>query len=142
MTDATIIKTAFFAAPRDTVWAFLTEKDKLAQWFHPAEADLADGQDFALVSNSEDGAPVKLCWGTVERMEPPSTLVYTFTIKPLNGVMTTVTWTLEEIHGGTKLTLKHEGIDAAGSAALGLLAALDAGWDRHIGGLRQSVSNP
>ena len=74
-------------------------------------------------------------------MEPPSVLVYTFTIKPLNGVMTTVTWTLEEIYGGTKLTLEHEGLDAAGSAALGLLAALDAGWDRHLGGLRECCSN-
>ena len=141
MTDATIIKTVFFPAPRETVWAFLTEKDKLAQWFHPADADLAEGQDYALVSTPEDGEPVKQCWGTVQRLESPSVLVYTFTIKPLNGVMTTVTWTLEEIYGGTKLTLEHEGLDDAGSAALGLLAALDAGWDRHLGGLRESVSN-
>ena len=34
MTDS-ITKTVFLKAPRDTVWAFLTEKDKLARWFHP-----------------------------------------------------------------------------------------------------------
>ena len=141
MTDATIVKTVFFPAPRETVWAFLTEKDKLAQWFHPADADLAEGRDYALVQPSDSGEPATVCWGTVRRMEPPSLLVYTFTIKPLNGVMTTVTWTLEEIHGGTKLTLKHEGLDAAGSAALGLLAALDVGWDKHFAGLRESVSS-
>ena len=68
MTETTITKTSFFAVSRETVWAFLTEKDKLAKWFHPAEADLAEGQDYALMGASENGAPVKLCWGTVQTM--------------------------------------------------------------------------
>ena len=72
-------------------------------------------------------------------MEPPSLLVYSFTIKPLGGAMTTVSWLLEEAHGGTRLTLKHEGIaEAAGESALGLLMALDAGWDKHLGSLREA----
>lgn len=136
MTD-TITKTVFFKASRETVWAFLTEKDKLALWFHPAEADLAEGQDYALVATSSEGHLVKQCWGTVELWDPPSKLVCSFTIKPLNGVMTTVTWTLNDAHGGTRLTLTHEGLAAAGDAALGLLTALDAGWDKHFGRLRE-----
>lgn len=140
MSDTTITKTVFFATSRETVWSFLTEKDKLAQWFHPADADLVEGQDFALIGETEDGAVVKQCWGHVITMDPPTTLVYSFTIKPLAGKMTTVSWLLEEAHGGTKLTLKHEGIDAAaGDAALGLLMALDAGWDKHLGSLRSAV---
>ena len=54
--------------------------------------------------------------------------------------MTTVTWTLKEAHGGTMLTLQHEGIGAAGEAALGLLMALDSGWDCHLLELRGSLS--
>ncbi len=140
MTDTTIVKTAFFAAAPKTVWAFLTDKDKLGQWFYPPEADLAEGQDYALMGAQGDGKAVKQCWGTVQRMEPPWLLVYTFTIAPLGGVMTTVTWRLEDVQGGTKLTLSHEGVGAAGAAALGLLAALDAGWDRHLGRLRECCS--
>jgi len=136
----TITKTVFFKASRDTVWAFLTEKDKLAEWFHPAEADLADGEDYALLGKSPEGPAVKQCWGTVEHWEPPSKLIYSFTIKPLNGVMTEVTWTLNEVHGGTRLTLNHAGLAAAGDPALGLLMALDAGWDEHLGRLRKMVS--
>ena len=136
MTD-TITKTVFFKASRDTVWAFLTEKDKLAEWFHPAEADLTAGADYALLGRSAEGDMVKQCWGTVEHWVPPSKLIYSFTVKPLNGVMTTVTWTLNEAHGGTRLTLNHEGLAAAGDAALGLLMALDAGWDEHLGRLRK-----
>ena len=119
------------------MWAFLTEKEKLALWFHLAESDLALGQDYALIQKAEDGAVTKLCRGTVLEMDKPSRLVYSFTIKPLGGAMTTVTWTLEEVRGGTKLSLRHEGISkAAGEAAMGLLMALDEGWDKHLASLR------
>lgn len=48
-----------------------------------------------------------------------------------------MTTPLAEAFGGTRLTLHHEGIgDAAGDAALLLLMALDAGWDAHLGRLR------
>ncbi|MCP5037388.1 MAG: SRPBCC domain-containing protein, partial [Rhodobacteraceae bacterium] len=46
-----------------------------------------------------------------------------------------------EISGGTKLSLLHEGISAAaGEAAMGLLMALDAGWDKHLASLRSAVA--
>lgn len=141
MSDSTITKTVFLAASRETVWSFLTDKDKLAEWFHPAEADLADGRDYALVSKDEDGSTNRQCWGTVIEMDPPGSLVYSFTVEPLAGALTTVSWTLEDAYGGTRLTLKHEGIgDAAGESALALLMALDAGWDEHIGKLRAALA--
>jgi len=49
MTTTTINKTVFFNASRETVWAYLTEKDKLAQWFHPAENDLLEGEEYKLI---------------------------------------------------------------------------------------------
>ena len=141
MTDATLTKTIFFAASREVVWSFLTEADKLALWFHRADADLAEGRDYALIGQAADGSDVRQCWGKVLRMEPPSILVYSFTIKPLAGAMTKVTWRLEEAHGGTMVTLTHEGIaEAAGQAALGLIMALDAGWDEHLVRLRAAVA--
>lgn len=139
MTD-TITKTVFLDAPRDVVWSYLTKKDKLAQWFHPADADLAPGQDYALLANLDADPTKPQCWGTTERMEPPALLVYSFTVGPLNGAMTTVTWRLEEANGGTRLTLIHEGVaEAAGQAALPLLMALDAGWDEHFAKLRPII---
>ena len=138
MSNTTINKSCFFAASRETVWAYLTEKDKLAQWFHPATADLAAGEDYSLVSKDTGE---KICWGNVLDMDKPSKLIYTFTVGPLNSAMTTVTWTLEEIEGGTKLTLKHKGISkAAGEAAMSLLMALDKGWDDHLATLRVSIN--
>jgi len=139
MTNPMITKSIFLDTPRETVWAFLTEKDKLALWFHPAEADMVESQDYALIKNEDDGSITKMCWGNVLEMQKPSRLVYTFTIKPLGGELTTVTWTLEQAYSGTKLSMMHEGIsEAAGEAAMGLLMALDEGWDKHLANLRSA----
>lgn len=141
MAETTINKSIFLAAPRETVWAYLTEKDKLAEWFHPAESDLSQGNDYALVKIADDGATDKLCWGTVLKMEPHSSMVWSFTVKPLDGAMTTVTWHLEEVNGGTKLSLVHEGIEAAaGDGAWGMLSALDVGWEEHLARFRTSAA--
>ncbi len=142
MSSTTLTKTFIFAASRETIWSFLTEKDKLAQWFHPATSDFVEGEEYALVKENDKGIQVKQCWGTVLQMDKPNTLVYSFTIEPLDGALTTVTWILEEIQGGTKLTLQHEGIaEAAGETAMGLLLALDKGWDKHVDTLRNSVTS-
>ena len=136
----TINKSIFLAASRDTVWEYLTDKDKLGQWFHPAAENLTEGKPFALLSDPADNDS-KICWGDVLSAKKPSSLSYTFTIKPLGGAETTVIWTLEEAAGGTKVTLAHEGIgEAGGEAAMGLLLALDEGWDKHFGKLRGLVA--
>ena len=93
-----------------------------------------------MIGKGEDGSTVRQCWGTVQQMDPPSRLVYSLTVKPLGGAMTTVSWTLEQVYGGTKLTLTHEGIgEAAGESAMGLLMALDKGWDKHLESLRAAL---
>lgn len=138
MGNATIEKSLILNAPPETVWAFLTDKDKLGDWFYAAGADLEPGQDYVLVDKA--GGTDRKCWGTVLEMTPFTHLKYTFTINPLNGSLTTVTWTLEPVRGGTKLSLLHEGIEAAaGEAATGLLLGLDSGWDRHLASFRASL---
>ncbi len=139
MSTTTIHKTIFLAANRETVWEYLTDKDKLGEWFHPAAESLVEGKPYVLLSDARDSSS-KMCWGDVLTANKPSSLVYSFTVKPLDGAMTTVSWTLEEAAGGTRVTLVHEGVgEAAGEAALGLLSALDKGWDEHFSKLRGLV---
>ena len=136
-----ITKTAFFNVPRETVWSYLTDKDKLAEWYYPAMADLAPGDDYCLYALDEDGTKVTKVSGAVLVMEAPSKLVTSFVIAPFGSNSTTVTWLLEEAAGGTRLHLSHEGIaEASGDAAMQLLMALDDGWDKHIAALRGSVN--
>ncbi len=140
MSTTTIHKTIFLAADRETVWQYLTDKDKLGQWFHPAAENLEAGKPYTLLADANDGDS-KMCWGDVLTANKPTTLIYTFTVKPLAGAMTTVNWSLEEAAGGTRVTLVHEGIEeASGDAAMGLLMALDKGWDEHFAKLRGFIN--
>ena len=140
MSTTTINKSIFLAAPRETVWDYLTDKDKLGEWFYPAAENLVEGKSYALLGDAADSNS-KMCWGDVLSAKEPSFLSYSFTIKPMGGAMTTVNWTLEEAAGGTRVTLIHEGIgEAAGDAALGLLMALEEGWDKHFVKLRGIVA--
>lgn len=140
MTDSdTISKTIFINATPEIVWEYLTQKDKLALWFHPADADLQLDADYALrASDSGD----KLCWGRVLEMQPPSHMIWSFTVQPLQGAVTTVRWSLQPVANGTRITLVHSGVGkAAGDAAMGLLLALDKGWDEHFAALRAQLNN-
>jgi len=133
MSNSTISKTVFFATTPETLWDYLTKADQLGEWYHPAREDLGADQDYELY-NKENNE--KWIWGSVLEWNPPKKLVYTFIIPPLEAVSSTVTWELEESHGGTKLSLTHEGVGELGDEALGLLMALDNGWDEHVGKLR------
>lgn len=135
----TITKTIIINAEPEIVWQYLTEAEKLARWFHPAKKDLLAGEDYALVS--KDDPDKKLCWGKVEHMQQPTSMVWSFTVQPLQGATTTVRWTLEPFQTGTRLTLTHEGVGkAAGELAMNMLLALDKGWDEHFDALRQQTN--
>lgn len=135
-----LIKTVMFEAPASKVWEFLTDKDKLGIWYHPAEANLEVDKDYALISTGDDGEKKRLIWGRVLEMQPHDRLVTTFCIAPFEGGETTLTWELQEASGGTLLTLTHDGIaEAAGEAALPLMMALDKGWDGHFEDFRAAA---
>lgn len=124
MADTTIRKSVYLPAERSRVWEFLTKSELLNEWFHPAEKDLVEGQDYLLTSQ-KDGD--RMCWGRVEKAKPYDYMRWSFTVGPLNGAMTTVEWHLTDAPGGTCLTLEHSGLptDAEG---YGLVMALDKGW--------------
>lgn len=124
MTDTTIRKSVFLATTKVNVWRHLTDAKLLGKWFHPADADLQEGKDFTLVSQ-KDGD--RMCWGSVQKASPHDYLKWAFTVGQLNGVMTTVEWTLESLAGGTRLSLVHAGLPEGGDS-FGLLNALDKGW--------------
>ncbi|NNE54214.1 MAG: SRPBCC domain-containing protein [Sulfitobacter sp.] len=132
MTSTVIEKTIFLKASRAEVWAYLTEPDKLAKWFHAPKTPLVEGQPLEMFG-TESGD--KLIWGEVRVAQAPEYLEYTFTVGPMGDAISTVKWTLNEVSGGTRLHLHHEGLPQ-GAEAFGLTLALDKGWDDHIGRMR------
>ena len=135
MTDPILRKTLYLNAAQDAVWAYLTEPDKLAQWFHRPEQTLTEGTELALYG-AESGD--KLVWGEVTVARPPEYLEYTFTIKPMGEIVSLVKWTLEPVNGGTRLSLEHSGL-SQDAEMFGLVLALDKGWDDHLARMREGL---
>lgn len=141
MSNSHIIKTIFIKAPKETVWAFLTEKDKLALWFQKAKGDLQPDSEYGLLAPNSDPDDDPQCWGRVLEMDAPNRLVYTFTHPWLKGSETTVTWELNDALGGTRLKLTHEGFEKAPVDVLEQLCDHDKGWDEHFARLREVAAS-
>ncbi|MEP5732275.1 MAG: SRPBCC domain-containing protein [Sulfitobacter sp.] len=131
----TLQKTIFLQAPRTQVWEYLTQPTLLAKWFHAPKTPLSEGQKLEMFGTESGDLLIS---GTVTVARAPEYLEYTFTIKPMAGATSTVKWTLEEVPGGTRLHLDHEGLPE-GEAAFGLVLALDEGWDGHISRMRTAL---
>ena len=134
MTQNILHKSIYLKATPAQVWAYLTEPEKLAIWFHKPNATLVEGEYemFGVESGN------KLMWGEVLVAEPYSRLEYTFTIAPMGDRTSTVKWSLKEVSGGTNLSLRHEGLPQ-GAEAFDLMLALDKGWDDHLARMRESA---
>ncbi|MEJ6393606.1 SRPBCC domain-containing protein [Gymnodinialimonas sp. 2305UL16-5] len=136
MTETVITKTIYLRATPAKVWEYLTDPEKLAIWFHKPSAPLTDGAYEMFGTESGD----RLIWGEVLVAEPFTRLEYTFSVTPMAGQSSTVKWSLEEVAGGTKLSLRHEGLPQ-GEDAFGLALSLDGGWDEHLASMRASLHN-
>lgn len=139
MTRLTLKKTIILKAPPDHVWKFLTEKNRLATWFHEGETDFEANGIYALVTNTLGKEGTRLVWGKVLTFDTPRKLVHTFTHQGLMDVETTCTWTLKAVDQGTILSLEHTGFEKA-SDGFSQVADHDIGWDDHFARLRRVVS--
>jgi len=138
MTNNILRKSIYIKANRETIWAYLTQPDKLAIWFHAPKSALEEGKPFALYG-AESGN--KVCWGDVRTARAPEYLEYTFAIGPMGDAISTVRWTLETVEGGTRLSLEHDGLPT-GVAGFDLTIALDKGWEEHMSSMRNDIHEP
>ncbi|WP_425044036.1 SRPBCC family protein [Primorskyibacter sp. S87] len=136
MTDTNLQKTIYLGADPDTVWSFLTDPDQLETWFHRPSKPLTQGAKIEMCG--ADGKTPQI-WGEVLEARRPDFLRYTFCVKPMGDTVSTVSWTLTAVPGGTRLSLLHEGLPQ-GAEAFGLVLALDNGWDEHFASMRKAVS--
>ena len=132
MTETTLEKSIYLKADKATVWGYLTDPDKLAIWFHKPKQPLKAGEAYEMYGAKSGD---KVVWGTVTRAEPHDRLDYTFTVVPMGDAVSSVSWVLTDVPGGTHLSLKHTGIPQ-GEEAFGLTLAFDKGWDEHLGRMR------
>lgn len=128
MTTNSLKKTIYLRATKEQVWAFLTDPEKLAMWFHKPQGPLAQGEAYEMYG-AESGD--LLLWGTVTKAVPHDILEYTFSAKPLGDMVSNVKWTLDAVEGGTRLSLEHSGWPD-GPEAFDRTLSFDKGWDEHL----------
>ena len=78
MTQAVLRKTIYLRAEPDTVWAYLTEPERLGEWFHKPKTTLAKGHKLEMFGTTTGDL---LIWGEVREARKPEFLEYTFTVK-------------------------------------------------------------
>lgn len=119
-----------FPAAREDVWAAITEPEQIAKWFGTeTELDLRPGGQGAF---RWDEIEVRV---TVEEVTPPSRFSYRWepSQTPSGGPTTLVEFELEEIPGGTRLSLVESGFASLPAESR---QENEFGWDEELGHLR------
>lgn len=129
MADREIRHSIIINAPIETVWAEITKvgAKQRAQLDSVLDTSFVPGDP--LYYKSEDGSRVFMV-GRVVACEPPTVFSHTQVLTMRDDPLTVVTWTLEPVEGGTKVTLVNSGwpadatMDKVDSTWQGILAAL------------------
>jgi uncharacterized protein YndB with AHSA1/START domain len=101
-------------APPAKVWAAITQPKLMMQWWGPdagptlrAEADVRPGGRFSVVFRLLNGVEHNPT-GIYQEVIPEKKLVFTWDLPGMPEPESLVTFLLEPIDGGTRLTLRHE----------------------------------
>lgn len=118
--------TMTYPHPPERVWAALTDSEALEAWLMPNDFQPVVGHKFTVKTDPAPGFDGIVHCEVLE-LEPPSRLSYTWR----NGVLdTTVSFRLEPVDGGTRLTLEQTGFTGVVGRSVGWM--LGQGWRRKV----------
>ena len=145
LTAGVILASVEIAAPPERVFRALTDPEELIRWWGSPDtyrteewtADLRVGGHWRARGHGADGRPFSV-QGEFLKIDPPRQLVQTWAPDWEGGFVTTITYRLEPLTGGTRLTLRHEGFGEHREAC----QSHAQGWERVLGWLNAYVSRP
>lgn len=134
----TILATVEVAATPERVFRALTEADEVMRWWGADGAyrttewsvELRAGGRWRAAGEGADGKAFSV-GGTILEIDPPRRLVQTWKPDWDAGRETTVTYTLDAVPGGTRVTVRHEGFAGRPESC----ADHAAGWEQVLGWL-------
>jgi uncharacterized protein YndB with AHSA1/START domain len=114
----------------ERLWRALTDGDLTRRYYYGTrvESDWAPGSPYAFRSDAGE----TMIDGEVLESDPPRRLVTTFRPAWVEGAASTLTWEIVPAGETCKLTLTHDGLDAAGPLA----ESFRDGWARILSGLK------
>jgi uncharacterized protein YndB with AHSA1/START domain len=136
-----IERTMVMKAPRSRVWRALTNAKEFARWFGVEfDGEFAQGAALQMVTTHPDYAGIRFPI-FIETMEPESTFAWRWFPGGDNpertdqAQTTLVTFTLEEIAGGTRVTVRETGFDRV------MLADRAKAYEDNVGGWEGQFEN-
>ena len=128
--DTELLHSIVIAAPIGQVWAEITKLDGKQRAMMDAILDSTLEPGAPLYYRSTDGTRVFVV-GRVVEVDPPRLLSHTQRLTMRDDPWTVVSWELEEVDGGTRVTLRNSGwpadvqrLDKVDTTWKGILAAL------------------
>lgn len=133
--DGVVVVTQRIAAPRETVFPFLVEPERMLRWMGTeVRLEPTPGGEFWLNMNDTD-----IAVGTFTEVDPPNRVVFTWGWDGSDDVppgSTTVSIDLTVDGTDTILELRHDGLPDA------LAARHHEGWNHFLPQLVEQVLNP
>jgi uncharacterized protein YndB with AHSA1/START domain len=133
-----IVATVDIRVPPERVFAALSTREVVDWWGDPSmyrttawQSDVRVGGPWRASGIASDGSPFSV-GGTYLEVDPPRKLVQTWNPDWDDLPETRITYLLEAIEGGTRLTLRHEGF---GPAHRESCSRHGDGWERVLGWL-------
>jgi uncharacterized protein YndB with AHSA1/START domain len=133
----TIRKEIVINAPPAKVWEHITDPAKIAGWLMDNSFQATVGRKYTM-EHCEHGDLMGQISGVVTEAIPNEKLVYTWTSQVIK-VQTTVTITLTEEKGRTRLVLEHSGWEAP-PADQTIPDTFDKGWSEHLKALQDQIA--
>lgn len=138
-TDREIHVERMFDAPRERVFAALTEADLIAQWWGPhgttTEVDQLEaraGGSWRFIGHNSDGSQTAFR-GTFREVTPPERIVMTFEWEGLPGHVSVDTYELEDLGERTRLsttTIFHTTEERDGMLDAGMEGGMNESYER------------
>jgi uncharacterized protein YndB with AHSA1/START domain len=132
VTAGMLLASVEIRAKPERVFRALASEDIVKWWGSPElyhvtdwTGDVRVGGQWRSVGVDREGKPFEVS-GEYLEIDPPRKLVQTWDPKWVNGPPTTVTYRVEAIPGGTRVTVRHEGFGDASDAC----QSHAAGWER------------
>lgn len=132
------------AATPERVFRAIASKDVASWWGSPDlyrvtewTGELEVGGKWRSAGIGRDGSAFEV-GGEFLEIDPPRKLVQTWDPKWVSGPPTKVTYLLDPIEGGTRVTVRHEGFGAAADSCL----SHTDGWERVLSWLATWLEQP
>ena len=141
LVDGSVVASVEIAKAPERVFRALASREVIEWWVNPGVFDTREWSGDVRVggrwsaSGVARGAPYTLVGEFIE-VDPPRKLVQTWQMKGTPGTPSTVTYMLEGIPGGTRLTVRHSGI-----AEVDQRKNVGAGWRSSFDQLAEIMSN-